>query len=177
MVMSQWSTTKTALPSSFRKKDEINHCTRRACTQMITSRSLKEEWLCPQKVWERQRSPRCHVYHPLTDSGVRCPALCLRGGRGLTWVTWRKGEPLVGRVDRHSHDAEWVRGAECGGAEGVGEGLASSPRPRARQDRVENNSSSCHLTVRPAWARFWDPLWSPLHGLKLQSRIMKSSYS
>lgn len=35
---------------------------------------------------------------------------------------------MVGRVDRHSHDAEWERGAECGGAEGVGEELGSSPR-------------------------------------------------
>lgn len=82
------------------------------------------------------KSHRNAVRHQLTDSGGRCPALCLRGGRGLTWVTWRKGEPLVGRVDRHSHDAEWVRGAECGGAEGVGEGLASSPRPTTRQDRI-----------------------------------------
>lgn len=66
----------------------------------------------------------------LTDSEGRCPARCLRGGRGLTWVTWRKGEPLVGRVDKHSHEAEWVRGAGCGGAGGVGEGLASSPKPK-----------------------------------------------
>lgn len=69
----------------------------------------------------------------LTDSGGRCAPLCLRGGRGLTWVTWRKGEPFVGRVDRHSHDAEWVSGAECGGAEGVGEELGSSPKPAMRQ--------------------------------------------
>lgn len=35
----------------------------------------------------------------------------------------------MGRVDKHSHDAEWERGAGCGGAAGVGEGLASSPKP------------------------------------------------
>lgn len=39
----------------------------------------------------------------------------------------------MGRVDKHSHDAEWVRGAECGGAEGVGEELGSSPKPVTRQ--------------------------------------------
>lgn len=74
----------------------------------------------------------------LTASGGRCPALCLRGGRGLTWVTWRKGEPLVGSVDKHSQDAEWLRGARCWGAGGVGEGLASSPKPAARQGNLIN---------------------------------------
>lgn len=78
----------------------------------------------------------------LTDSGGRCPALCLRGGRGLTWVTWRKGEPLVGRVDKHSQDAEWLRGAGCGGAGGVGEGLASSPKPATRQQSFPFNGGS-----------------------------------
>lgn len=73
----------------------------------------------------------------LTDSGGRWAARCLRGGRGLTWVTWRRGEPLVGRVERHSQDAEWVRGAEWGGAEGVGEGLGSSPRPTTRWSEVK----------------------------------------
>lgn len=40
----------------------------------------------------------------------------------------------MGRVDKHSHDAEWLRGARCWGAGGVGEGLASSPKPAARQE-------------------------------------------
>ena len=88
---------------------------------------------------------RSKICQQLTDSGGRCPALCLRGGRGLTWVTWRKGEPLVGRVDRHSHDAEWVRGVECGGAEGVGEGLASSPRPANTQNNYFHVSSHFEL--------------------------------
>lgn len=42
----------------------------------------------------------------------------------------------MGSVDRHSQDAEWVRGPECGGAEGVGEGLASSPKPPVRAERI-----------------------------------------
>ncbi|TNN74477.1 hypothetical protein EYF80_015257 [Liparis tanakae] len=79
----------------------------------------------------------------LQNSGGGCPALCVRGGRGRTWVTWRSGEPLVGSVDRHSHDAEWLRGAECGGTEGVGgEGLGSS-RPAATQNNT--HSMTCNV--------------------------------
>lgn len=40
----------------------------------------------------------------------------------------------MGRVDKHSHDAEWLRGARCWG--GVGEGLASSPKPATRQENL-----------------------------------------
>lgn len=54
----------------------------------------------------------------------------------------------MGRVDRHSHDAEWVRGAECGGAEGVGEGLASSPRPTTQEGvDMSPHTSSKHVAV------------------------------
>lgn len=65
----------------------------------------------------------------LTVSKGACAVLCLRGGRGLTWVTWRRGEPCVGRVDRHSHDAERERGADVWGVDTKGEELGSSPRP------------------------------------------------
>lgn len=85
----------------------------------------------------------------LTDSGGKCPALCRRGGRGRAWVTWRKGEPLVGRVDRHSHDAEWVRGAEWGGAEGVGEELGSSPKPETRQQQTRNGLGQNFIYIKP----------------------------
>lgn len=40
----------------------------------------------------------------------------------------------MGRVDKHSHDAEWLRGARSWGAGGVGEGLASSPKPATRRE-------------------------------------------
>lgn len=86
------------------------------------------------------------ICHELTDSGGRWTALCLRGGRGLTWVTWRKGEPLVGRVDRHSQDAEWENWAEGVGAEGVGEALGSSARP-TRKPKL-HQSDCCHALHR-----------------------------
>ena len=68
----------------------------------------------------------------VTISTGACPALCLLGGRGLTWVTWRRGAPWVGRVDRPSHEAERERGAAGRGTDSEGEELGSSPRPWRR---------------------------------------------
>lgn len=51
----------------------------------------------------------------------------------------------MGSVDRHSHDAEWVRGPGCGRAGGAGEGLASSPKPA---DTVSLMAASLLVRVR-----------------------------
>lgn len=50
-------------------------------------------------------------------------------------------------MDRHSHDAEWERVAELGGAgaEGIGEELGSSPKPVMKQ---QTNNIKKELQMR-----------------------------
>lgn len=81
-------------------------------------------------MWQRNGRSQLKQRNPLTASKGVCPVLCFRGGRGLTCVTWRRGEPWVGSVDRPSHDAEREMGADVWGVDTKGEELGSSPRPR-----------------------------------------------
>lgn len=70
----------------------------------------------------------------------------------------------MGRVDKHSQDAEWLRGAGCGGAAGVGEGLASSPKPATRQQSFPlNGGSGSPLPLPPR-----DELPAEGHSLSLE---------
>lgn len=71
----------------------------------------------------------------------------------------------MGSVDKHSHEAEWLRGAACGGAGGVGEGLASSPKPATTELFLQQLYVLLLLDLIP---RLRDQLPAEGHSLSLE---------